>query len=79
MRAVNIILTVFYVLFVGCKATSQIQASPQKEHSIQDTSKPNVIALNSDLIEEIPYDAGTVRFLATNKDTKGAYSLFELK
>src|SRR5688572_24502767 len=79
MGAVNLLLTVVCVFCLGCKATSQTQSKSQRELSLQDTSRPNVIALPYGSIEEIPFDAGTIRFLATSKDTKGAYSLFELK
>lgn len=73
----NLTQIVFCALFIACQASSQSQTKPQNEHSLQDTSKPNVIAINSNVLDVLNFDAGTVRFLASSKDTKGAFSVFE--
>jgi quercetin dioxygenase-like cupin family protein len=70
---------VFCVLLMASEARSQSETNPEKEHSVQDTSKPNAIALNSSAIEELSFDRGTIKFLASSKETKGAFSLFEIK
>ncbi len=78
MKKINLIPIVFCLFFIGRQSLSQGQTKPQREHSLQDTSKPNVITINSNAPDILDYDAGTVRFLASSEDTKGAFSVFEL-
>jgi quercetin dioxygenase-like cupin family protein len=44
-----------------------------------DKDRPKLIALKVGEPDELSYDAGTVRFLASSEDTNGAWSLVELK
>ncbi|MBN9380229.1 MAG: cupin domain-containing protein [Chitinophagaceae bacterium] len=79
MKTINLLLLFFYAVLPGCKPTSKTPTNTQQGYFLQDTSKPNIIALNPGAIEELPYDAGSVKVLASSEDTKGSFSLFELK
>jgi quercetin dioxygenase-like cupin family protein len=77
----KILLSMLFVsaVFVSFERLSQTQTKPENTQSDQDKDRPKLIALKSGEPEELTYDAGTVRFLATSSDTKGAWSLVELK
>src|SRR5213075_2189023 len=55
------------------------QTQPQRTQSGQDKDRPKLIAVKVGELDELSYDAGTVRFLASSEDTNGAWSLVELK
>lgn len=79
MKTINLIPIIFFGFFIGCQTITQGQIKPKKEDSLQDTSKPNVITINSSVPDILDFDRGTIRFLASSKDTKGAFSVFEIK
>jgi quercetin dioxygenase-like cupin family protein len=58
---------------------SVAQSKPDETQSEQDKYRPAMIALKSNQPAELPYDAGTMRMLASSGNTKGAWSLVELK
>jgi len=79
MKTINVIPIILCALFSFCQTISQGQTMPQNEHPLSDTSKANVITINSDVPDVLNLDRGTIRFLATSNDTKGAFSVVELK
>jgi len=66
-------------LFLGFERISETQPKSEKTQSEEDKNRPKIIALKSGEPNELTYDAGTVRFLASSEDTNGAWSLVELK
>src|SRR4051794_38437214 len=67
------------VLFFGFfERVSETQTKPEKMPSEQDKNRPKIVALKSGESDEVIYDAGTARFLASSEDTNGAWSLVEL-
>lgn len=79
MKTINLKPIIFCALFVGCQTISQSQTKPQEEHSLSDSTKPNAININSNVPDVLNFDRGTIRFLATSNDTKGAFSVVEIK
>ena len=77
----KILLSMLFVaaVFVSFEPLSKTQTKPEKPQSDQDKDRPKLIALKFGEPDELSYDAGTVRFLATSSDTNGAWSLVELK
>lgn len=67
------------VLFLGFQPFSESQTEPGTTLSELDKNKPKIIILKPDQPDEITYDAGTARLLATGEDTGGAWSVVELK
>lgn len=65
-------------LLLGFVRVSKTQTKPEQALSGQDTNKPKIIALKSGEPDQVIYDAGTARFLASSADTNGAWSLVEL-
>src|SRR5688572_29098013 len=74
MKKINSMSVIFCTLLLFCKTTSYSQTKP-----LPDTSKPNVITINSNEHDVLDFDRGTIRFLATSNDTKGAFSVVEIK
>ena len=66
-------------LFFSFELLAVAQTKPEKTLSEQDKNGPKMIALKTDEPAELAYDAGTLRMLASSEDTKGAWSLVELK
>ena len=65
------------VLFFGLADVAQAQAS-EKIQSEQNENRPKFIARQPSEPAEQAYDGGSVRFLASGEDTKGAWSLVQL-
>ncbi len=56
------------------------QTAQSNEHSVsEDANKPNVITVRGDVPDSLNLDSGTMRFLATSEDTKGAFTTLEIK
>src|SRR6478672_338234 len=66
-------------VFVSFERLSKTQTKPENIQGDQDKDRPKLIALKAGEPDELSYDAGTVRFLASSEDTHGAWSLVELK
>ena len=66
-------------VLVSFERLANTQTQPQRSQSEQDKDRPKLIAVKAGEPEELSYDAGTVRFLASSEDTHGAWSLVELK
>ena len=79
MKTINLIPIILFALFSFCRTTAQSQTMPQNEPSLSDTSKAHVITINSNVPDVLNLDRGTIRFLATSKVTKGAFTVVELK
>ena len=67
------------VVLVSLERLANTQTQPQRNQSEQDKDRPKLIAVKAGEPNELSYDAGTVRFLASSEDTHGAWSLVELK
>ena len=65
-------------LFFGFERASETQTKPETTQSEQDKNRPKIVSLRSGEPNELTYDAGTARFLASSEDTNGAWSLVEL-
>lgn len=79
MKKILLLVFLAFAMFFGFERLSETQTKPEKLESEQDKNKPKIVALKSDEPNELTYDAGTVRFLASSEDTNGAWSLVELK
>jgi len=66
-------------VLVSFERLANTQTQPQRTQAEQDKDRPKLIAVKAGEPEELSYDAGTVRFLASSEDTHGAWSLVELK
>ena len=65
-------------LFFGFERVSETQTKPETTQSERDKHRPKIVSLKSGEPNEVTYDAGTARFLASSEDTNGAWSLVEL-
>jgi len=75
----KILLVLFgFALFFSAGQVSETQTKSDIAQSQQDKDRPKIIALKSGEPDELTYDAGTVKFLASSADTNGAWSLVEL-
>jgi quercetin dioxygenase-like cupin family protein len=77
METLNVII--LCAVFTLCQGISKGQTVPHNEQSSSESNKPNVITINSDVPDVLNLDRGTIRFLATSKDTKGAFTVVEIK
>ena len=77
----KILLFVLFVsaLFFSFERLSETQTKSEKTLAEQDKNKSKIIALKSGEPNELAYDGGTVKFLASSEDTNGMSSLVELK
>lgn len=74
-----LLLTLFvFALFFSSERVSDTQTQLEKTQSAQDKTKPKIVALKPSEPDEVTYDAGTARFLASSENTNGAWSLVEL-
>ena len=71
-------LVVSALLFSTHRA-AEARTARDRAVSEQAENPPGVIALKSGEPAGLPYDAGTIRVLASSEDTNGAWSLVELK
>ena len=78
MKKIFLLVLVGSALFLGAEQVSETQTKSDNTQSKQEKDKPQIIALKSGEPEELTYDAGTVKFLASSEDTNGAWSLVEL-
>ena len=79
MKKILLFTLLVSALFFSFERLSKSQTKPENTQSEQNMGPPKVIALKFGEPEELAYDAGTVRFLATSEDTNGSWSLVELK
>ena len=79
MKKILLFALLVSALFFSFERLSKTQTKTDNAQSEQDKGRPKLIALKSGELDELTYDAGTVRFLATSADTNGAWSLVELK
>jgi quercetin dioxygenase-like cupin family protein len=79
MKKVLLFVLLASALFFGPERVSQSQTEPARSQSEQDRDRPKLISLKKGEPDELSYDAGTVRFIATSEDTHGAWSLVELR
>jgi quercetin dioxygenase-like cupin family protein len=65
-------------LFFSVARLSEAQTDGQMTQPDQGSNKAKIIALRTGEPISLPYDAGTLRMLASSDDTHGAWSLVEL-
>ena len=68
-----------FSLFVSASFFSFERLAVAQTHPENDKNGPKMIALKTGEPAELAYDAGTLRMLASSEETKGAWSLVELK
>ena len=78
MKKILLLALLVSVLILGFERVSETQTKPEKMRAEQETNRPRIVALKSGEPDEVTYDAGTARFLASSEDTHGAWSLVEL-
>ncbi|MGE5374166.1 MAG: cupin domain-containing protein [Bacteroidota bacterium] len=78
MKKTFLLTLLTFAPFLSFRPLSDTQPKPDKAPPEQKPGRPGIIALMSGEIDTFAYDAGTVRFLASSEDTKGAWSLLEV-
>jgi len=78
MKKIFLLVLLGSALFFCAEQISETQSKSDNGQSQQDKDRPKIVALKSGEPDELTYDAGTVRFLASSADTDGAWSLVEL-
>lgn len=79
MKKILLFVLLVSALLFSFERLSETQTQPDKTLSEQDKNKPKIVTLKPGEPDELTYDAGTVRFLASSEDTGGAWSVVELK
>jgi len=79
MKKIFLFALLVSALFLSSEQLSKTQTKPEKTAPEQDNNRPKMVALKAGEPAELPYDAGTARFLVSSEDTNGAWSLVELK
>ncbi len=79
MKKILLFVLLVSALLFSFERLSETQTKPDKTLSEQDKNKPKIVALKPGEPDELTYDAGTVRFLASSEDTGSAWSVVELK
>lgn len=62
----------------GFTPSSATQTKQEKSPPKESSNKPRVVAVNTNELEALPYDAGRIKFIATSADTDSAYAVVEL-
>ena len=78
MKRLLLISICISVVLFGVALSSETQSKSPNSSSGQNQSKPKIVALNTNELEALPYDAGKVKFIATSEDTNSAYAVVEL-
>ena len=78
MKKMLLLVLLVSALFSISERVSETQTKPEKTQSEQDKTKPQIVALKPGEPDEVTYDAGTARYLASSADTNGAWSVVEL-
>lgn len=78
MKKILLAALLVAVLFFGFERVSETRTTPEQMQPEQDKHRPRIVALKSGEPDEVTYDAGKARFLASSEDTNGAWSLVEL-
>lgn len=79
MKKILLFATLISTLFLAFGRVSEAQTKPAQIQSELDKNKPKIVAVKTGEPAELAYDAGTARFLVNSEDTRGAWSLVELK
>ncbi len=79
MKKILLFVLLVSALLFSFERLSETQTKPDKTLSEQDKNKPKIVALKPGEPDELTYDAGTVRVLASSEDTGSAWSVVELK
>ena len=78
MKKILLFVLLASALFFSFERLSETQTKPEEIQPEQDKNRPKIVALKSGEPDELTYDAGTARFLASSEDTNGAWSLVQL-
>ncbi len=79
MKRILLFVLLISALLFSFDRLSETQTKPDKTPPEQDKNKPKIVALKPGEPDELAYDAGTVRFLASSEDAGGTWSVVELK
>ena len=70
---------IFSTLLLAFNTAVQSQTPVRAKDRTTTGAGPKVITRPASAAPELPYDAGTVRFLASSEETNGSWSMFEVK
>jgi len=76
LKRVSSILGCALAVLLVSNSLSEAQAKKRK-HAAKPRGKAKIIALNTNEIEGSPIDSGKLKFIASNEDTNGAFSITE--
>ena len=65
------------IFLFGSEWLAKTQTTSEKSSPQQSQPRSKVIAINTNELEALPHDAGSVKFLATSDDTNGGYAVIE--
>jgi quercetin dioxygenase-like cupin family protein len=66
-------------LLIGFEQSAEAQTTPEKARAEEDKDRLQPVTLKSGEPAELAYDGGTARFLVSSEESRGAWSLVELK
>lgn len=78
MKRIPVFVLLVLAFYFCLGRVAQTQTIPEKKQSDSDGDRPSIITLKGGEPPSLPYDAGSVRMLASSAETKGAWSLVEL-
>ena len=78
MKKIFLLALLASAFLFSFERASETQSKTDNTLAEQDRIKPKLVALQPGEPDEVTYDAGTARFLASSEDTNGAWSLVEL-
>ncbi len=78
MKKILLFTLLVTALLFGFERLSEAQAQPEIIQPEPPQDRPRIIAVDTEKLEAFPYDAGTVKFIATSDDTNGAFDVLEV-
>jgi len=78
MSKLLFVVSILLTLLVSVQPFSDAQAAQEAHGRPQSPRKAEAVAVDTNELEEFPYDAGKVKFIATSEQTAGAYAVVEL-
>ena len=78
MKRLSLVVICALALLSGIEQLARTQTKPDKPQPKQSQSKPKIVAVNTNELEALSYDAGEIKFIASSEDTNGAYAVVEL-
>ena len=65
-------------LLLGSELSSEAQTKKPETPAGRSDNKSKIVALNTNELEALPYDAGKVKFIVSSEETNGAWAVVEL-